>query len=547
MSTIDNGIQDVIASLHAKNRLPQVEQMILDAMIMHSQVKADFTDIVNDEEVFFFRLFDVLDDLELLDNPVKANKKLKFGRSSRYNKVDYLLEQGFLKVVERQSISPVILEPLGSARIKFYELTTPAKLPSVVEEKERNSHNTAAYRHQLDQDQRALRTDATRYFVSESELESMGSHLLLSKFLGRAISPSSNFQEQSIKTVFKVPSKSEEEERSTLSVTTTSLSTEKLLESEDMLLIEYTYQKIKQFVHANKNHLEAPLKNLFTLDLVDIIKDHDKQDSGALREIYFNMYNRISGNEFEIQASVGAKHILEAVGLVNENGDIFDMSKISLLKIVGGVNDSDSGELTSKRKTPRHISFAIPQFVLEQLNKYINGSKHSLPTFDRDKNLLKIPDAGYIWVLNNYLLSMLTAPLQKHGPMDSITFINNFLPALKQIEHEQLDSFQMNQKLLHVLSNKERMLFNLDWNMSTRRLIKFKTLISVVDQFIVIVQSDRDIKARVRSHNYKISFIRMSQKLIDIAQKQKYLILDKPDELHNIAFFESVLRESTRS
>lgn len=527
---IDNSsFTNLVNKLVSKNDLSKADGVIIRAFLFAAQYESEH----ETDSKSYIRFFSVMDKLSEQENPDRPGKLFKFGKASRYNKLKYYESIGFLKKLQKEDVVDELKKQKNGTSIfqlqRPTELFTTKKTQQVTEKV-----NTAEYRQKIIEEKMALAQSTNLHHVTSRELRKVGTHVLLSKFLSRATKPDKTFEGKTLKTEFLVPSTLPTEKHAKITITSTSLSTTELVGLEEMLLVEYSLSRIKQYILDNQDHLPVPIKNAFSLDIVDIIKDFNKEDSGGYREIIYNTFVTISGTEFDISASEGAKKLMQQFGFVDEHGNIYDAKKVSILKIDGERLESDNSE----RKQPRYITVKLPDFMIDSINDYLNNKTlEVLPMFNRNEHQLTAEYAGYCWTLNNYLMSMLAKENFTHGPIDVDKFILNFLPSLKELDFSTIPR----QRLFTALSVKSRILYKENFNKNVRRQISFSMVICQLEEFVILIENTTSIKSKLSSQKYRISIIRSDKDLKDLVAAQ-WLALDKSNEYYeNSVFKEKVI------
>ena len=510
------------------------DKKIINAFLFSAAYEAEY----KNENKSYIRYFSVLDSLSETEHPDKPNKKFKLSKASRYNKLNYLKNLSFLRELTQKEFPKEVQNSRKGTSI--FQLQKPTTLLPVKDKENESLVNSTIYRSELNREKELLKADNI-FYVTKNEIYKVATHLLVSRFLSRAIRPDKSFKEKTLTTSFRVPSTIEDEEYAEITITATSLATTELISPDQILLIDYTLSQIKQHLQERKLELKAPIKNAFTLDIVDIIRDFDKSDSGGYRSSIYRDFEIISGTEFDISASEGAKDLMAQFGFLDEDGNIFDAKKVSLLKIDGERlgNDDELQILDNNRKVPRYITVKLPDFMLEAINSYINGSsEHILPMFNRDTNLLTVDDAGYCWVLNNYLMSMLPRENFTHGPLDVDRFLCNFMPTL-----EKLNPILVRNRLFTILNNNSRVLYKEDIRINVRRQITFSLFISQIERFLIVIKNKTTISTKLSSQKYSISIISCDSELKDLIKAQRSALSSSDEYYLNDTFKEAVLNK----
>ncbi|MDO7085522.1 hypothetical protein WNY51_18155 [Pseudocolwellia sp. AS88] len=536
LELINNEVfESLLKNMLEDKHILKSEKEIINTILFSAAYEYEFKNETN----AYVRYFTVLDGLAKTDHPDKPGKLFKLSKASRYNKLNHFKELGFFKELTQAEYPKEVSNSKKGTSI--FQLQKPTKLISLSGDASNViTVNTTGYRDQLIKEKALLNSSTSILYVTNKEINSVATHVLVSAFLSRAGRPDKSFKEKTLTTSFRVPSTIPNEEYAEIKITATSLATTEIISADQMLLVDYTLSQIKQYVQEEQYKLKAPIKNAFTLDLVDIIRDFDKSDSGGYRAALYADFQAISGTEFDISASEGAKGLMAQFGFTDEDGNVFDVKKVSLLKIDGERLDADEDllNLSKNRKVPRHITVKLPDFMLEVINNFLNGlSDNILPMFNRNTDQLTVDDAGYCWVLNNYIMSMLPKVNFIHGPIDVDRFLTNFMPAVKQLK----SSILVRNRLFTILNNSSRVLYREDFKSNVRRQISFSLFISQIEKFIIMIRNKTTVATKLSSQVYTISIIRSDKDLNDLVQAQRHALSSSDDYLQNETFKEGVL------
>jgi hypothetical protein len=131
--------------------------------------------------------------------------------------------------------------------------------------------------------------------------------------------------------------------------------------------------------------------------------------------------------------------------------------------------------------------------------------------FGRDKNFLKGQERGFVWLLNDYLSTMLARPGFKHGPISLNLFCSRWLKSVENPEDEK----KLIHKMIKTLSNQERLLYLDDLVVNSRKEPRLRDMFSLLaDKYLVRIKNvtgGYSNKTRLSNINYEFTAIRLDE------------------------------------
>lgn len=490
-----------IADLYiSSGSLKESDKLILTSMQMAALTATEFSD----NDYIYFRSFDGFDIAEQHDNPdiknVKNRKKLSLKRPTRYRRLKKLCDVGFL-LKRPHSDAPEALN-LYSSNAAIYEITLPKDLPSEVTDSDFNARS-AEYRQSVLKEKQLLNNDIN--YLSRNDISKMGTQKL-SNYVSRSIKPTSTYDKKTIINEFPIPI-GENELPGMLKITTTALDNSGLMDDQDMLLVDYIYAKIKWHLEERKESFEfvgRPIENKFKFDIVQILKDFNLPDTGGYRRSFWSRFDRISSTEFQLEVSENVRWLMNEFGFLDEENRPFDRVRFNILKIYGETFDDEEVEDTQQRQVPRIISVSLPTYIMDRINAYFNDQASALlPMFQRDPALLTESNAGYMWVLYNYLKSQLPREMNYRRPMTLEGFLKKWRPPTSD------DIWKSTFKMFDVLLEPSRLLFVQGLDKNIRREYKVDRIISQVHEYLISITNSTPNRKRKKDIVYVISILHM--------------------------------------
>jgi hypothetical protein len=493
------------------------------------------------EQGIYVRFFSVCEYLEGRQNPDgKYSKPIQMSTNTRYSRVKNLQTIGVLD--HYISKLPEFYEKISRKRLSIYALQIPPTLgllkkAEVIEEIKRSVVvRTSEYRSARRQE--SVDAANMEYGFSSRPLEQLGSLQLLASYLNECIRPDITFDKQLISGVKHIKQRGSQLP-GTLRIETACTSDSSIMIADDMVLVNYFYSAIKERIFDNIETIKPPFQNLFRFDKRDVLLDLSKSDSGGERAALDIQVARVTGTKFTLMASDEVLWLMEELGFVDADGKAYPKVPVYLLHSVGEQkSENDTTSLLDKRDSPRYIDLSLPPFIATQINqrltKYIQrnlleeGSgdkKHTiniLPMFVRDKNFLRGQDKGFVWLLNDYLSTMLARPGFKHGPISLNLFCSRWLKSVENVEDEK----KLIHKMIKTLSNQERLLYIDDLIVNSRKEPRLRDMFSLLaDKYIVRIKNvtgGYSNKTRLSSINYEFTAVRLDKhQIIDCGERSE--------------------------
>ncbi|WP_018984062.1 hypothetical protein [Salinimonas chungwhensis] len=525
--------------IYIKNDLINEKYLaVVDSMVEKRLVKPSFKLLIEglstallyavhvDDTGSFVKFFDACDAIEgKIDPDYKTERPIQLGKITRYNRVKELEKKGFLQPFIRQEYIRELFPGRGASRLKAYTLLVPSimQLKPAQVEKSDFSQRTSEYKaaRKVESENAAQMEFG---FVSKP-VEKLGSLQILATYFSEFVRPDHTFSTKKINGT-KLLRNPESGEAGKLYVETVSSTDTEIMVADDMVLLNYFYSSIQERLNEIKNSIKAPFENLFRFDKREILLDFRQSDSGGNRDVLDRQIKRLTNTKFNLEASKEALWLIKNLGIIDSKGVPYSKAPVQLLHERGEqieAKKEDQDEMVAMRKSRRYVDVSLPSFIENLINEAIRELEQRrlvtekydtvpfLTMYDRDKRLLENEDKGLVWILNDYLSSMLARPGFKHGPIDLIVFTTRFNRTIQSKDDEQ----RISQLMLRVFSNTNLLLYVDGWQQNARKNIRFKSMYSLLDnKFLVYIHNttpNYSSKARLSRISYSITIVRLDQ------------------------------------
>jgi hypothetical protein len=458
----------------------------------------------------YFRIFKAFDLLEGHDNPDYENKKkFKFGTQTRYNRIKLYRDTKLLS--EYRGEKP---DGYKSGRITYLEAMFPAL--AGMQPKPEKAARTGPKPAELFSLQPGMKID-------DNPIKNLGTFQMFGNLIGRCVRLNESDKRKTLNSRFNIPAPVGGE-TGYIEVVTSALDNSNVMTSEDLILVEVVYSKIKQLLHSS-NQVTYPLKNSFTLDVVSISSELEKRDSGSLRENINTRFERVSSTEFMISCSGTAKWLMEKFQFYDADGMVFDRKRIRWLEIQGEAFEKGDG-ITSdidEKRCSRYITISLPSFLYDSMNEWLKDRKGDiLPMFSRDKALLTQHNAGQIWTLNNYLNMIAPKEGDKRSSPSLKKFLTSYVPHVgENIRYGEAT-------LISLLTHTNRLLFASKLSINSRKQARFHTAVSFIEKHLIIIKNMTPLTSQLSKIEYSIYFVKMNAIEIKECLARKEKLLEQP-------------------
>ena len=477
-------ILQIIDSLVEKRTLRKSDKLIWSMFFTNSPYQEKT--IIDGKAGVSIDMNRVIDALKGDDNPdFKTERIINYSRQSRAVKIKKYIEIGLLTKIDNSIVNYEVGYPTNVTPVK----TVKRSKKYLKKSKINNS-----------------------YSISTEAIEELGTIQVISNYIGRCVRLSEKIIADVIKTAFMVKSPSEDGLNGTLVVEATTLKNESIVIADDLLLIDYIYSMIKEKLDERADYQKRIIKNKFTFDLVDVSRDFHKGDSGPGRTIIYNKLLRISSTEYTISVDNNALWLMERLGFVNEDGNPFKKTRLRWLTIVG--EQSDRAEETGESN--RYVTISLPDFIVNNINNKVNERTKILPMFKRDKVMLKGKNAGIIWTLNNFLMTMLPVPGYINGPVLLTKFLQRWQPYL---DNDTMIKPALQAYLKAMLNNNSLLYVEGERQTNTKK-VSVQIMFSLGGSFLIKTQNITPHAKQIRTIKYQITSIRLNVAEVAMCRKQ---------------------------
>jgi hypothetical protein len=456
----------------------------------------------------FFRIFAAFDLLEGHDNPdYNYKKKFKFGSQSRYNRVKLYRDTKLLS--EYNGEKP----PYKSGRVKYYEALFPAL--AGIEPRAAKAEKKVSKSTELEFVPNGIQIG--------DPLKNVGTFQIFGNLIGRCVRLNESDKRKTLNSRFNIPAPVGGE-AGYIEVVTSALDNSSVMTSEDLILVEVVYSKIKERLHS-RNQVTYPLKNSFTLDVVSISSELEKRDSGSLRENINTRFERVSSTEFMISCSGTAKWLMKKFQFYDADEMVFDRKRIRWLEING--ESFEKGDKISsnidEKKCSRYINISLPSFLYDSMNEWLKDRKGDiLPMFSRDKALLTQHNAGQLWTLNNYLNMIAANVGDKRSSPSLKKFLTSYVPHVgENIRYGEAT-------LISLLTHTNRLLFASKLSINSRKQARFHSAVSFIEKHLIIIKNMTPHTSQLSKIEYSIYFVKMNATETKECLARKKKLLEQP-------------------
>lgn len=535
---------NLISNLVEKKLLPGSYMVILEGI--HAELlRPEYVD-ENGSYIRFFHACEYISDRVNPDSSTGSLMNMK--RTTIYRRLNEMSEKGiFIPSIKAR---PDIYSTADNSKASIYKLQRPnIRLLKEVEEPQKKNVKDASYR-------RALKVEAHLNeqlafgFINEP-LRKLGSLQLLAGYLNKLLRADETFMSNVVKSNFPIIHP-ESGEKGDISIEASYMVDSETMIPNDMVLVNYIYSAVQQRLLDDIENITVPIENRFRFDIVKILCDFGKEDSGGYREAIDRQLDRITGTKYRIEASRGALWLMERFGFLDENGVPYPRQDIRLLERAGDQQDESEGTvlevLKDQRATHRFIDLRLPDFIHQQLNRALAELRLSilesdtekglalLPMFSRDKELLLGAEKGVAWVSNDYLSSMLARPGFKHGPVPLESFSRRMMVSLNN-DKEEL-KFQL--RFLRMLLEPQRCLYCEDIHVNSRREPRLKSLFALLGKkfLIKVINTTPGYtpKTRLSRITYDVIAVRLGAEEIEECLSRLDLIAKDKDYVEDEIF-----------
>ena len=486
---------------------------VLDSMVSKNLIKPSYKLIVDGlstatlyaehvvDKGFFVRFFDACDSIEGKTDPdYKKAKPIKLGKITRYNRLKDFQKVGLLQPFSDTRLVKQLYTGRANNKISVYSLVMPTmmNLGSVEKDVSEQIQRTSEYKAA----RKAESLEATQmdFGFANKPLEKLGSLEILATYFSEFVRPDQSFNAPVIQGKKKVRNP-ETGELGNLDVETASSTDSEIMVADDMVLLNYFYSSIQERLNAIKTTISAPFENLFRFDKREILLDFEQSDSGGTRDVLDRQVKRITNTKFNLEADSAALWLVSKLGLVDSQGKPYAKAAVRLLIERGEQIDATSeshNEILKSRKSRRYVDVSLPPFIENLINDSIkewnrrgleDANTENVPflrMYDRDKTLLQNQDKGIVWILNDYLSSMLARPGFKHGPVDLVDFAKRFSHSILDKNAEK----RIVQLILRAFTSSQSLLYCKGYIKNSRRIIRLKQVYALLDnKFILRIEN----------------------------------------------------------
>ena len=367
----------------------------------------------------------------------------------------------------------------------------------------------------------------------------MGSFQMFANIIGRCVRIDRSDKRKTFISEFTIPG-NQDRPSGKIRVVTSALDKSEIMLPEDLLLVDVVYSKIKELLRS-KHGITYPLRNLFTLDKVDIAHDLHKTDSGAGRELLHQQFERINATEYDVESCENARWLMRQFQFINEIGEVYDKKRIRWLSIEGERYDPNGSE-RSKRAS-RYISVSLPEFLFDAINNWLKTREGDiLPMFTRDKKLVKQSAAGQIWALNNYLDMIAPRPGNYRKPIGLDKFITSFVPHME--EKRQIEYLS----IVKILIDKDRLIYAFNLSINIRKQPRLKYAASLVGRHLIVLRNITPSASQLSRIKYDIEHVKLNDTQHNVAKEQLAKVKAEPnyqDDEHAYKWIQSILDSSS--
>lgn len=464
--------------------------------------------------VTYIRFFNACDLVHGQPNPdTKSKRPISLSRPNRYQRFKKYASVGLL--IEHSHD----IQSYKSTKVSVFKPAFPKLAPLV-------DADDALYDIQKIHKKTGITIDPDANIVPGKALERPGSIPSLANFIGRAVRSSEQIKDKTIVTKFTVKPEHKNKADGSLTVVATSLDNSELMLPEDNLIVDYIYSKLKETLLETQDNVTTNIRNRFMFDLAAMSRDLYGDDSGGLRERIYKHMLRISSSEFKVDASPNARYVMTQIGLVDVNGAPFDQITFNWFKILGEKAEYESSEAeyrSLKEAIPsRYVTISLPPFIHERFNDSLGAKAKELmlPMYGRSNELIKQPNAGTVWSLNNYLSRMLVEAGRKTSPVELGTFLERWYPALSNTgkditEHRKIMRNEIF-NFLKVMMKPERLLFYKNYKSDNARgRPRVDLLYAKVNHYIIRIENLTPTMMKYTSIKYSVTALRMDAKELE--------------------------------